>query len=118
MRVMVLYVANDTMLQWSNQLVLVAENELFNDGIALNEEGARPAGVPGTVPGFRRMLALPDVILALPPSVIESEPVVEDLVLGDQKELVGPPQHGIIAIIPSHDSNDDIRTFEQLWRQK
>ena len=51
MRVMGRYVANDTMLQWSNQLVLVAENELFNDGIALNEEGARgfPVQYPDSV---------------------------------------------------------------------
>ena len=105
------YAANDTMLQWSNQLVMVPENELFNDGVALNEGGAR--GFP--VPRLRRIIV---DILALPPLVLEGDPVVEDLVLGDQKEFVGPSQHGIIAIIPSHGSHDDIGTFEQLWRQK
>ena len=33
------YDGNDTMLRWSDQLVLVAENELFNDGVDLEEEG-------------------------------------------------------------------------------
>ena len=33
------YDSNDTMLRWPNQLVLVAENELFNDGVDLKEEG-------------------------------------------------------------------------------
>ena len=32
------YDSNDTMLRWSDQLLLVAETELFNDGVDLKEE--------------------------------------------------------------------------------
>ena len=36
------------------------------------------------------------------------------IVLGDQDELVGPPQHSIIPITWSHDCPDDFGVFEQL----
>ena len=47
---------------------------------------------------------------------LEIDATFKVLVLRDQDELSGPLEHGIITIIPIHNSTDDIIAIEQPYR--